>query len=64
MKEVAISQIFPLNLSVAKVKKLNEWKFYLKIFEKIFGYWNLLTIYLPHQSSKILLKCYQERPRD
>ncbi len=37
-EEVAISQIFPLNLSGTKVKKLNEWEFYLKVFEKKFGY--------------------------
>ncbi len=36
--EVAISQIFPLNLSWAKVKKLNEPQFYLKFFGEIFGY--------------------------
>lgn len=35
-EEVAISQIFPLNLSWAKVKKLNEPQFYLKFFGEIF----------------------------
>ncbi len=36
--EVAISQIFPLKLSWAKVKKLNERQFYLKFFAEKFGF--------------------------
>lgn len=35
--EVAISQIFPLGLSLPKIKKLCELRFYLEYFTEIFG---------------------------